>query len=337
MIKMIIRYYVLILIFTLPAAAIAKTIATDPLPSWNNGAIKQNIIQFVQTVTDPHNKFYVEPEKRIATIDNDGTLWVEQPIYTQAIFAIERIKILAPQHPEWKNQAPFQAILSGDKKAISQLSEQDLGHVLAVTHSGMTVETFQKIVSAWLATAKNPRYQRHYTELVYQPMLEVMNYLRKNNFKIYIVSGGGQEFMRAFAPAVYHVPLNAIIGTAGVTHYTDQNGQPVLIKMPKVLFIDDKTGKPEAINLFIGMKPIIAFGNSVGDQQMLEWTQSGNGARMMLLVHHDDAKREYAYGPDSKVGTFSQALMTEAKQRNWNVISMQKDWKVIFPFEQHYQ
>lgn len=323
---------VVTLLFSMIASA---TQSGDPLPSWNEGTVKQNIIQFVNQVTDKASPLYVPPQERIATFDNDGTLWVEQPLYTQGFFLLDRVKALAPRHPEWKNQKPFSFILSGDTKALYSLTVQDMEKLIAATHTGMTVEQFIQEVKVWLATAVQSRYQRHYTELIYQPMLEVMDYLRANQFKIYIVTGGGQDFVRAFSTPTYHVQSEEVIGSAIKTKYTYQGNKPVLIKIPAVFLIDDHAGKAEGINLFIGKKPIIAFGNSDGDREMLEWTQSGQGARLMLLVHHDDAKREYAYGPESKVGTFSNALMNEAKKSGWQVISMQQDWKVIFPFDKH--
>lgn len=311
--------------------AMAQSIPMDPLPSWNNGAIKQNIIHFVQQVTDKNNSQYVTPQDRIATFDNDGTLWLEQPIYTQAIYVIDRVKELAIKHPEWKTQQPFQAILENNQKEITNFTTQDFEKVLAVTHSGMTVEDFQTIVKNWLLSARNPHFNRPYTSLTYQPMLELMRYLKANDFKIYIVTGGGQDFVRTFASQIYNVPVDQVIGSTIKAKYTYQNGKPVLIKTPEVLIIDDKEGKPEAINLFIGRKPILAIGNSDGDRQMLEWTSSQSGPFWVALVHHDDAVREYAYGPNSKIGTFSDSLMTEANTNNWNIISMKNDWKVIFP------
>lgn len=305
--------------------------ANDPLPSWNDGKIKQNIIQFVRAVTDKTNTHYVTPETRIATFDNDGTLWLEQPIYTEAVFMFDRVKKLAPKHPEWKTQKPFSYVLSGDKKALAGLDIHDIEKLIAATHAGMNVEDFNQIVKNWIDTAVNPHFNRHYTQLIYQPMLEVMQYLRDNHFKVYIVTGGGQDFVRAFSGKTYAVYSEKVIGSTGKTKYTYQNGKPVLMKLPEVLFIDDKAGKPEAINLFIGRKPIIAFGNSDGDREMLEWTQSNPNKHLMLLVHHDDAKREYAYGPESKVGTFSNSLLDEANKNDWQVISMKNDWKVIFP------
>ncbi len=303
----------------------------DPLPSWNDGPIKRSLIKFVSTVTDKANENFVAEDARIATFDNDGTLWVEKPVYTQAIYTYDRILRLAPRYPEWKTLPPFSYILSGNKKALENLSVKDLEKLLAATHTGMTVEDFNANVKNWLATAKDKHFDRLYTQDIYQPMLEAMQYLRDNHFKVYIVTGGGQDFVRAFSQDVYGVPIENVIGTASKTKYTYKNSKPILIKTPELLLLNDKTGKPEDINLFIGRKPIIAFGNSDGDRQMLEWTQSREGAHMMLLVHHDDAEREYAYGAESKVGTFSNALMSEANHQGWKVISMKKDWKVVFP------
>jgi hypothetical protein len=299
----------------------------DPLPSWNAGTTKTSIINFVHSVTDETSPSYVPAADRIATFDNDGTLWVEQPIYTQFIFTLQRIKAMAPQHPAWKTTAPFQAIIASDKAAIAKMSMHDVEQLLAVTHSGMTVAAFQQELTDWFATAKDPHFNRLYTQLVYQPLLEALNY-----FKIYIVTGGGQDFVRAFALPTYGVSAEEVIGSTEKTKYIYNNGEPTLTKLPEVLFIDDHAGKPEAINLFIGKKPIIAFGNSDGDQQMLEWTQSNSGKpTLMLLVHHDDGVREFAYDTKSKVGTFSESLMQEAQQKKWQVISMKNDWKVIFP------
>lgn len=319
-----------LLVIFLGSVTTQVALAADPLPSWNDGSIKQNIIQFVSKVTDKNSPDYVPPENRIATFDNDGTMWVEQPIYTQIIFAIDRIKALAPQHPEWNKLEPFHSILTNNYK---NLKLQDIEKIMAITHSGMSVEEFKAIESKWLETTKDRRFKRYYTDLIYQPMLEAMNYLRDNNFTIYIVSGGGQDFIRAYAAKVYAVPSERVIGTTAKTKYVNQNNKVELIKTPEVLLIDDHAGKPEAINLFIGKKPIIAFGNSDGDRQMLEWTQSSTGKHLMILVHHDDAKREYAYDAKSKVGTFSASLMQEANNNDWQVISMKNDWKVIFPFE----
>lgn len=305
---------------------------TDPLPSWNNTVAKKAIIDFVGRVTNEGSPDLVKPEDRIATFDNDGTLWVEQPNYTQVTFAIDEVVALAPQHPEWREVEPFKSILAQDREAMERFSIQDFEKVVAVTHSGMTVQQFQEIVKKWLAEAKHPRFKRPYTECVYQPMIELMQHLRNNGFKTYIVTGGGQEFVRAFAGPTYGVPPEQVVGSMGKVKYEyNKEGSPQLIKLPEVLLVDDKTGKPEGINMVIGRRPQAAFGNSTGDQQMLEYTGAGNNARLMMLVHHDDAKREYAYGAKSKIGTFSDALMDEAKDKGWIVISMKDDWKTIFP------
>jgi hypothetical protein len=307
---------------------------SDPLPSWNEGPAKKAILDFVRTATGKDSPQYVPPEQRIATFDQDGTLWVEQPIYTQVTFALDRVKALAPKHPEWREKEPFKAILNGDREAIAKFTIQELEGIVAETHTGMTVDEFNAIVKDWLATAKHPKFKRPYTECIYQPMLEVMKHFRANGFKTYIVSGGGQEFIRVYAEAVYGVPPEQVIGSAGQTKYVvGPDGKSELMKLPKVLLIDDKGGKPESINLFIGRRPVAAFGNSDGDREMLEYTQDGGNGRLMMLVHHDDAKREYAYGPKSKIGTFSDELMAEAKKRNWTVISMMNDWKQVFPLQ----
>jgi phosphoglycolate phosphatase-like HAD superfamily hydrolase len=311
---------------------------TSVLPSWNDGPSKQAIVSFVNKVTDKSGTNYVPPEDRIATFDQDGTLWVEHPLYAQAVFALTRVHELAPQHPEWQLHEPFKAVLTNDRETMAKFSESDWELILAATHAGMTTETFQELVKQWLATAKDPRFHQPYTALVYQPMLEVMDYLRANGFKTYIVTGGGQQFVRVYSQQIYGVPSEQVVGSSILTKYEYQDGKPVLMREPKVFFIDDKAGKPVGINLFIGKRPYAAFGNSTGDQQMLEWTQAGDGARLMMLVLHDDPQREYAYGPaaglpDSKVGTFSQALYDEAKSKGWTVISMKKDWKHIFAFE----
>jgi phosphoserine phosphatase len=333
------------LLFILACAALllitpglAQEKAPDPLLSWHEGPVKQAILSFVQKVTDKSGPAYVPPEDRIATFDQDGTLWVEHPLYTQAMFALDRVRALAPGHPEWKNKQPFKAVLKNDREAMAKFTEGDWAQIIGATHTGMTTEAFLKIVQEWLAQARHPRFQRPYTELVYQPMLEVMQYLRNNGFKTYIVTGGGQEFVRAYGERVYGVPPEQVVGTSVATKYEYQNGQPVLMRLPKIFFVDDHAGKAIGINLFIGKRPIAAFGNSTGDQQMLEWTQAGGGARLMMLVLHDDGKREYAYGPaqgqpDTRVGTFTRALYDEAKKQGWGVISMKHDWKKIFTWE----
>jgi phosphoglycolate phosphatase-like HAD superfamily hydrolase len=311
---------------------------TSALPSWNDGPSKQAIISFVKQVTDKSGGKYVDPDDRIATFDQDGTLWVEHPLYSQAMFALARVHELAPQHPEWKQREPFKAVLAGDREAMAKFGESDWEAILAVTHTGMTTAAFEGIVRDWLASAKDPRFHRPYTELVYRPMLEVMDFLRANGFKTYIVTGGGQEFVRVYSQRVYGIPPEQVVGSSIVTKYEYQDGKPVLMREPKVFFNDNFGGKAVGINLFIGKRPYAAFGNSTGDQQMLEWTQEGDGARLMMLVLHDDPVREYAYGPanglpDTQVGTFSDALMDEAKKKGWVVISMKNDWKRIFDFE----
>lgn len=308
--------------------------ADDPLPSWNQGPAREAIIDFVRRTTEDGSAEFVPREERIATFDQDGTLWVEQPIYTQVTFAIDRVKALAPSHPEWQKEQPFAAILNEDRAQLALLSIQDFAQIAAVSHSGMTVDAFHGLVRDWLAQARHPRFRQPYTACVYQPMLEAMRYLRASGYQTYIVTGGGQEFVRVYSEAVYGVGPERVIGSAAQTQFVnDGDGPPRLVKLPKMLLIDDKGGKPEGINLVIGRRPRAAFGNSTGDQQMLEWTKAGSGARLALLVHHDDAEREYAYGADSKIGTFSAELMTEARQRGWIVVSMQRDWKRIFAFE----
>jgi phosphoglycolate phosphatase-like HAD superfamily hydrolase len=311
----------------------------DPLPSWNDGPAKLTILSFVKEITDNASPEFVPAEDRIATFDQDGTLWTEHPLYAQAMFALERIGKLAPQHPEWKEKDPFKAVIERDQAAMAKFTESDWMQIIAATHAGMSTETFQKIVSDWLASAKAPRFNRPYTELIYEPMLEVMRYLRANGFKTYIVTGGGQEFVRVYSEKVYGVPPEQVVGSSIVTHYDDSNGAPVLMREPKVFFIDDGPGKAVGINLFIGKRPYAAFGNSGGDAQMLRWTQAGNGSRLMMLLIHDDANREYAYGParglpDTDVGAFSDALVAEAQKNGWVVISMKDDWKRVFAFQQ---
>jgi phosphoglycolate phosphatase-like HAD superfamily hydrolase len=306
----------------------------DPLPSWNDGTAKKAIVEFIRTTTDKDSKQYVPPQERIATFDQDGTLWVEHPMYTQVVYCLERVPVVVKQKPELKEVEPFKTVMSGDRAAIAKLSFPDLEKILVATLTGMTVEEFTAEVKKWLETAKHPRFKRPYTELVYQPMLEVLNYFRANGYKTYIVTGGGQDFVRAYAEKVYGIPPEQVVGSAGATKFERRkDGKAVLIKEPKLLLNDDKAGKPEGIHLVIGRRPYAAFGNSDGDREMLEYTQSGEGTRLMMLIHHDDDKREYAYGADSKVGTFSDALMTEAKKRKWTVVSMKNDFKKVFSFE----
>jgi len=307
---------------------------TDPLPSWNDGPAKQAIIEFVQATTTQGSAKFVAPADRVATFDQDGTTWVEQPMYTQVVYCLERVPALAKAKPALKDVEPFKTVLSGDRAAMAKFTMPDLEKILGATLTGMTVDEFTAEVKIWLATAKHPRYKRPYTELVYQPMLEVMRLFRANGYRTYFVTGGGQDFVRVYSEEVYGIPPEQVVGTAGATQFSyDKSGKPVLTKVAKLLLNDDKAGKPEGIHLVIGRRPVAAFGNSIGDKQMLEYTQAGDGARLMMLVHHDDAVREYAYGPSSKVGTFSDALMAEAQKRGWTVISMKNDWKRIFAFE----
>jgi hypothetical protein len=304
---------------------------TDPLPSWNDGTSKKAILTFVKCVTTKGSPDFVPPPERIATFDNDGTLWVEQPMPVQFYFALDRVKALAPQHPEWKTKEPFASLLKGDLKTALAGGDHALLELVLATHSGMTTVEFEKIVKDWIATAKHPKTGRHYTEMVYQPMLEVLAYLRANGFKTFIVSGGGIEFMRPWAERVYGIPPEQVIGSSIKTKLELRDGRAVLVRLPELNFIDDKAGKPIAINQHIGRRPIASFGNSTGDQQMLEWTQAGSSARFMMLVHHDDAEREYVYGAESKLAPFTDALLAEATRNNWSVVSMKSDWKDVFP------
>jgi len=304
----------------------------DPLPSWNDTSAKQTIVDFVGRVTKAGGPDFVAPAERIATFDNDGTLWVEQPMYVQMAFALDRVKALAPLHPEWKDTQPFKAVLEGDMKTLAESGERGLVEVIMITHAGMTTSEFAKIVTDWLATARDPRFKRPHTELVYQPMLEVLAYLRANGFKTFIVSGGGVEFMRPWAERVYGIPPEQVIGSSIKTKFQITDGSPVLFRLPEVNFIDDKAGKPIGINEAIGRRPIAAFGNSDGDLQMLQWTTLSGGVRLGVIVHHTDAEREYAYDRQSHFGHLDVALDAAAVNK-WTVVDMKKDWKVIFPFE----
>jgi phosphoglycolate phosphatase-like HAD superfamily hydrolase len=330
-----IRNYIASLVVVIMVALLGiANAAQDPLPSWNDRPAKQAIIEFVKATTDTASPKFVPPEARIATFDQDGTTWVEKPMYTQVMYCLERVPALAKAKPELKNVEPFKTVLSGDRAAMAKFTMTDLEKILAATLTGISVEQFNAEVKEWLSKAKDPRWKRTYTELVYQPMLEVLKYFRENGYKTYIVTGGGQDFVRVYSEQVYGVPPEQVVGTAGATKFDyDKSGKPFLIKVPKLLLNDDKAGKPEGIHLVIGRRPVAAFGNSIGDQQMLEYTQAGDGARLMMLVHHDDAEREYAFGPKSKVGTFTDALMAEAKKNGWTVISMKNDWKRIFAFD----
>jgi phosphoglycolate phosphatase-like HAD superfamily hydrolase len=305
----------------------------DPLPSWNDSASKKSIVDFVERVTREGGPDYVKPDERIATFDHDGTLWAEQPMYFQIMFAMDRVRALAPKHPDWKTKQPFKAVLDRDIKALAALGETGFLKIMAVTHTGMTTDAFSKFVADWIATARHLRFDRPYTELVYQPMLELLSYLRANGFKTFIVSGGGVEFMRVFTERVYGIPPEQVVGSSGVVSFQlPRNGKPVLVKDSKIEFVDDGPGKPVGINRFIGRRPIFAFGNSDGDQQMLEWTAAGSGARFMGLVHHTDAEREWAYDRKSFVGRLDKAW-DEAVKRGWTVTNMKTEWKKIFAFE----
>jgi phosphoglycolate phosphatase-like HAD superfamily hydrolase len=321
------------------ALPVAAQISDAPLSSWNEGAAKQAILDFVRATTDRSGPHYVLPEDRIAVFDQDGTLWVEHPMYTQVIYCLDRLPAFVAKHPALRNVEPFRTALSGNHEAIAKLSTRDLEKILAVTLSGMTVEEFRAQAEKWLESAKHPRWNRPYTDLVYQPMLEVLRYLRDNAYKTHIVTGGGQDFVRVYAEKVYGIPPEQVVGTVGATKYGyGKDGKPFLTKEPKLLLNDNNAGKPEGIYFMIGRRPYAAFGNSTGDREMLEWTGAGSGIRLNMLVLHDDAAREYAYGPatglpDSRVGTFTQGLYDEAKKDGWTVISMKNDWRRIFPFE----
>jgi phosphoglycolate phosphatase-like HAD superfamily hydrolase len=316
------------------AAMGAATIgqAADALPSWNEGPAKRAIVDFVTKVTKEGGPDFVPPAERIATFDNDGTLWGEQPIYFQVAFALDRVKALAPEHPEWKDKEPYASLLKGDVKGALASGEKAIGEIMATAHSGMTTDEFDKIVKDWVATARHPRFKRPYTEVVYQPMLELLAYLRANGFKTFIVSGGGVEFMRAFAERVYGIPPEQVIGSSGKQSYELRAGKPVLVKLPALDFLDDKDGKPIGIQRVIGRRPIAAFGNSDGDLQMLQWTAAGAGPRFCLYVHHTDAEREWAYDRQSTIGRLDKGL-DEAKTKGWTVVDMKRDWGVVFPFE----
>jgi phosphoglycolate phosphatase-like HAD superfamily hydrolase len=323
--------------------AVSRTQAcaqTDPLNSWNDGTAKSAINEFVHATTDQSSQQFVPPEERIATFDQDGTLWVEHPIYTQVIYCLDRVPAVVKEKPELGLVEPFKTVMSGDRDATAKLLVDDLLKIVAATSTGITVDEFQTDVKRWLETARDVRWKRPYTELTYQPMIELLKYLRANGYRTYIVTGGGQDFVRVYSEKVYGIPPEQVVGTAGGTSFGyDRNGRPFLTKDPKLLLNDDFAGKPEGIHLMIGRRPHAGFGNSTGDRQMLEYTKAGDGARLAMLVSHDDATREYAYGPalglpDTKVGTFTQALYDEAKKAGWVVISTKNDWRRIFAFEQ---
>jgi phosphoglycolate phosphatase-like HAD superfamily hydrolase len=312
--------------FALPA------LAADPLPSWNDGPAKQSIITFVEKVTKPGSADFVPVPERIATFDNDGTLWCEKPLPVQIYFVLDRVKALAPQHPEWKEKEPFASILKGDPKGLMAGGERGLVEVIMATHTGNTTIEFEQIVKDWIATAKHPKTGKLYTEMVYQPMLELLAYLRANGFKTFIVSGGGIEFMRPWTERVYGIPPEQVVGSSVKTKFELRDGKPVLVRLPEANFNDDKGGKPVGINQHIGRRPVMAFGNSDGDLQMLQWTAAGSGARFCLYVHHDDADREYVYDRKDHLAKLDQGL-DEAAAKGWTVVDMKKDWKVVFPFE----
>ena len=313
-----------VLTFALPA------LAADPLPSWNQGAAKQSIITFVEKVTKPGSPDFVPVPERIATFDNDGTLWCEKPLPVQLYFVLDRVKALAPQHPEWQTTEPFASILKGDLNAALAGGERALVELVMVTHTGNTTVEFEKIVKDWIATAKHPKTGKLYTEMVYQPMLEVLSYLRANGFKTFIVSGGGIEFMRPWAEKTYGIPPEQVVGSSVKTKFELRDGQPVLVRLPEVNFNDDKGGKPVGIHQHIGRRPIAAFGNSDGDLQMLQYTGAGSGARFCLYVHHDDDAREYAYDRKDHLAKLDQGL-DEAAAKGWTVVSMKNDWKTVHP------
>ena len=307
------------------------TNSSDPLPSWNDGSSKQSIMDFVNDVTNETSPDYVKPEDRIATFDNDGTLWSEQPYYFQFQFAFDRVKEIAPEHPEWNDNPLFKAALENDMETVMKSGMKGLMEIIMTTHAGMTTDEFAQIVKEWINTAKHPKTKRLYKEMVFQPMLELLDYLRANGFKTYIVSGGGIEFMRPWTEEVYGIPAEQVIGSSIKAKFEMRDGQPVLVKLPELDFFDDKEGKPVAINKFIGKRPIAAFGNSDGDLQMLQWTAAGDGKRFMLYVHHTDAKREWAYDRESHIGGLNKGL-DEANEKGWTVVDMKNDWRKIYPW-----
>jgi phosphoglycolate phosphatase-like HAD superfamily hydrolase len=313
---------------------------TEPLPSWNDGPAKQAIVEFVQKTTTQGNPQFVPPAERIATFDQDGTLWVEHPMYSQVMYCLERVPAVVKAKPELAKVEPFKTVLSGNREAMAKLSMDDLFKILAATLTGMSVDDFEAEAKKWIETARDPRWKRPYTELTYLPMQEVLRYLRANGYRTYIVTGGGQDFVRVYSEQTYGIPPEQVVGTAGGTKYRyGKDGKPFLTKEPKLILNDNNAGKPEGIHLMIGRRPYAAFGNSTGDRQMLEYTAAGDGARLAMLLLHDDAKREYAYGPaqglgNTKIGTFTQALYDEARKKSWTIISMKNDWKRVFAFEQ---
>ena len=318
----------LVLACSPPGDSSQPATALDPLPSWNDGDVKQQILEFVARVADPAGPDFVPEPERIATLDNDGTLWSEKPVYFQLLFAIDRVKELAPEHPEWKDKQPFKGVLEGDLASVAATGEHGLLELVMATHAGMTTAEFEEIVESWLASARHPERDRPYTELVYQPMLELLDYLRAHGFKTFITSGGGIEFMRPWVEEVYGIPPEQVVGSSVKVEFQERDGEPVLMRLPEIDFIDDKQGKPVGIHKFIGRRPIAAFGNSDGDLQMLQWTTAGAGARLGVIIHHTDAEREWAYDRESQVGRLDKAL-DEAREKGWTVVDMKRDWKTV--------
>ena len=333
------RALLIVLVLALGVARSNVSAAEDPLPSWNEGPAKQAVLDFVKATTDAASPSFVPPEARVTTFDQDGTLWVEHPMYTQVVYCLQRVPAVVEKKPELKNVEPFKTVLSGDREAMAKLTMPDLEKILAATLTGMTVDEFESEAKKWIGVARDPRWKRPYTDLTYLPMQEMMRYLRANGYKTYIVTGGGQDFVRVYAEEVYGIPPEQVVGTAGVTKYGyDNDSKPFLMKEPKLLLNDNNAGKPESIHLMIGRRPYASFGNSTGDREMLEYTRAGDGTRLAMLLLHDDGVREYAYGPaqglpDSKVGAFTQELYDEAKKDGWVIISMKKDWKRVFAFD----
>jgi len=323
--------FALILFLLVTGSAISNaTRQTDPLTSWNDGAAKVAIVDFVRSVITKGSPNFVPVNERIAVFDNDGTLWAEQPMYFQLLFALDRVNALAPRHPEWKTKEPFASLLKGDMKAALAGGEHAILEIMMATHAGMTTEAFEQIVKNWIAKAKHPTTKRLYTQMVYQPMLELLSYLRANGFKTFIVSGGGIEFMRPWTEKIYGIPPEQVVGSSIKTKFELRDGKPVLVRLPEINFIDDKQGKPVGINQHIGRRPVFAFGNSDGDLQMLQWTAAGHGPRFMGIVHHTDAEREWAYDRKSHIGRLDRAL-DEAKKKGWTLVDMKRDWKRVFP------
>lgn len=311
-------------------ASSAAVAAEEPLPSWNDTNAKKSVVDFIENVTTPGSDGFIPPAERIAVFDNDGTLWSEQPMYFQALFLFDRIRTLAPQHPEWNEKEPFASVIKGDLKSALAGGEKALLEMAMATHAGLTTGEFEKIVREWIATARHPQTGKPFTEMVYQPMLELLEHLRAHGFKTFIVSGGGIEFMRPWAEAVYGIPPEQIIGSSIKTKYELRDGKPVIVKLPEINHIDDKAGKPAAIQHHIGRRPVFAAGNSDGDFEMLEWTTAGDGPRFAMIIHHDDAEREFAYDRESHIGKLDKGL-DEGPKRGWAIVSMKNDWTTIFP------